>query len=1033
MKKGLGLAIVSIYLFMISASGDMKNPGQNMAYPLNIQARADFGRMPLYFTANRGQIDERVAFYIQGLDRILYFTADGLTISLVGPGKSGEEREGREQKTRRSGAFSVENAENRQQAVKKAEIPEDEPSTRWVVKLDFVGANSDVKPIGTEKTEAVISYFKGKPEDWKTGLPTYSKIVYPDLWPGIDLVYFGTVNRLKYEFIVHPGADPTRIRLAYRGASRVGVNDEGKLEVMTPAGALVDDLPVAFQDIDERRINIPVTYRMDNDDTSVTPDQDNPGSSWTTKRIDPQESTGERASYGFDIGDYDRTQILVLDPAVLVYCGYIGGNSWDNGYGIAVDGQGNGYITGPTAGSEATFPVTVGPDLSWNGSIDAFVAKVNAAGTALLYCGFIGGDQADYGYGIDVDDSGCAYVTGNTISTQATFPVVVGPILAQNDGEPGSYPDAFVAKVSASGNSLLYCGYVGGKYEDKGYAIAVDGAGSAYITGFTTSDETTFPAVGGPDLSYNGAADIFVAKVNPEGSGFVYRGYIGGSGSEYGYGIAVDASGNAYVTGTAYSGDFPVTVGPDLTFNGLNDAFVAKISPSGTSLFYCGYIGGSGSEDAYGIAVDGAGSAYVTGYTDSTEASFPVTVGPDLSSNGAYDAFVAKVNASGSSLAYCGYVGGAAIDYGYGIAVDHDGNAYIAGETASSEGTFPATRGPDLTYNGNRDAFVAKLLNGGISFEYCGYIGGTDWEYGQAIAVDDAGDAYVTGMTKSSTAMGFPVAGGPDLSQNGFEDAFVAKISASKPQLAIFDGHDYDGNGTSDISVYRPSDGGWYISGQSDTQWGTAGDIPVPGNYDLDAATEIAIFRPSGGFWYISGISTSQWGASGDIPVPQDYNGGGVTDLAVWRPSNGVWYINGVGDVQWGQEGDLLVPGDYDGDGVDEVAVWRPTSGEWFIYGGGHFQWGAEGDIPIPADYNGDGTTDIAVYRPSIGMWYIQYSGGGTAAIHWGIATDIPVPGDYDGNGTTDLAIWRPTDGLWHIYGGATTQYGQMGDIPLVR
>jgi len=497
-----------------------------------VTAGAAIGKMPLYFIANEGQMDEQVAYYVQGKDKMLYFTADGLTIVLNGiQSNGGEKPEGAFGDRRRSSGFANNGQPSGETAGKSSPV-DSGAAERWVVKLDFVEANPDVRPAGEDKAEALISYFKGRPEDWRTGLATYSKIAYRGLWPGIDLVYSGTVDRLKYEFIVQPGADPSHIRLAYRGATQVGVNGEGKLEVTTPVGALVDDRPAAFQDIDGRQVNIQASYRMDSDEETTAP--------------------GGCTSYGFDVGEYDRTRPLVLDPAVLVYCGFIGGNGWENCYGIAVDGQGNAYVTGATTGTETTFPVTVGPDLSWNGTIDAFAAKINASGTALVYCGFIGGDQQDYGYGIAVDDSGCAYITGDTISTQATFPVAVGPILTQNGGEPGSYPDAFVAKVNASGTSLVYCGYVGGKYEDRGYAIAVDGAGHAYITGHTMSDETTFPAVGGPDLIYDGGADIFVAKVNPAGSGFTYRGYIGGLGSEYGYGIDVDASGNAYVTGTAY-------------------------------------------------------------------------------------------------------------------------------------------------------------------------------------------------------------------------------------------------------------------------------------------------------------------------------------------------------------------------------------------------------------------------------------------------------------------------------------------------
>jgi hypothetical protein len=398
-----------------------------------------------------------------------------------------------------------------------------------------------------------------------------------------------------------------------------------------------------------------------------------------------------------------------VNPAgtALVYAGYIGGSGEEEGTGIAVDSAGNAYVTGFTTSTEASFPVTVGPDLTFNGGThDAFVAKVNPAGTALVYCGYIGGGGEDAGYGIAVDSAGSAYVTGQTDSTEASFPVVGGPYLNYNGNT-----DAFVAKVNPAGTALVYAGYIGGSGFDLGFGIAVDSAGNAYVTGYTSSDEGSFPITVGPDLESNGNADAFVAKVDPTGTALVYCGYIGGAGPDYGFGIAVDSAGNAFVTGSTDSdeGSFPVTVGPDLTFNGVADAFVAKVNPAGTALVYAGYIGGNSRDEGRGIAVDSAGNAYVTGATLSTEASFPVTVGPGLVHKGLYDAFVAKVNPAGTALVYAGYIGGSRVDVGYGIAVDSAGNAYVTGWTDSTEATFPVTVGPDLTFNGGIDAFVAKI------------------------------------------------------------------------------------------------------------------------------------------------------------------------------------------------------------------------------------------------------------------------------------------------------------------------------------
>jgi len=578
----------------------------------------DFGKMPLYFIPNQGQMDAQVAYYIQGKGKTIYFTSEGLTY-VLSERSAGEEIAGKTASVKER--LLINPAER--------ELRSWRDQRRFAVKLDFVGANADVRPSGEEKTGAVISYFRGKPKEWKAGLPTYSRIVYRNLWPGIDLGYYGTVDKMKYEFIVHPGSDPSLIRLAYRGASAVEVNGEGRLEVRTPAGGFEDDRPVGYQEIDRKRMDVEMSYLLE--EQSVI----KPGPSG-------EEAVTKSYVYGFDVGDYDRTKPLVLDPAVLVYCGYIGGSDDDYSAGIAVDSTGNAYITGSTSSTEAAFPVIGGPDLTHNGGGDAFVAKVNASGTALVYCGYIGGSDDDYSAGIAVDSTGNAYITGSTSSTEATFPVIGGPDLTHNGGG-----DAFVAKVNASGTALVYCGYIGGWSYDGGHGIAVDGSGNAYITGKTGSTQTTFPVIGGPDLTYNGEGDAFVAKVNASGTALVYCGYVGGSYWDDGYGIAVDSSGNAYITGTTAStqATFPIKGGPDLTHNGeYEDAFVAKMNASGTALVYCGYIGGSYVDEGYGIAVDGSGNAYVTGFTGSTQATFPVKGGPDLTYNGDYeDAFVAKI------------------------------------------------------------------------------------------------------------------------------------------------------------------------------------------------------------------------------------------------------------------------------------------------------------------------------------------------------------------------------------------------------
>jgi hypothetical protein len=249
--------------------------------------------------------------------------------------------------------------------------------------------------------------------------------------------------------------------------------------------------------------------------------------------------------------------------------------------------------------------------------------------------------------------------------------------------------------------------------------------------------------------------------------------------------------------------------------------------------------------------------------------------------------------------------------------------------------------------------------------------------------------------------------------------------------IFIFDGHDFNGDGSSDASVFRPSEGRWYIKDVGSYKWGASEDIPVNGDYNGDGTTDIAAWRPSNGWWYLKGIGGTSWGTSGDIPVPGNYDGdvAETTDIAVWRPSNGRWYIKGIGGHTWGTAGDIPVPGDYNGDGITDIAVWRPSNGRWYIKGIGGHTWGTLGDVPVPADYNGDGVTDIAVWRSSNSRWYIKGIG-----VHiWGGVGDIPVPGDYNGDGIIDIAVWRPSNGRWYIKGIGGYLWGTFGDIALVR
>jgi len=692
---------------------------------------------PVMFIQNVGQFADGARFQVRGGDKTIWLAEDALWVTVSEQGSRGAEEQG-------SGGAEVHDPLH-------LRPPAPQPKRGVNIRLSFPGANPHPRIEPFHRLDTVVSYFIGNdPAKWHVAVPVWGGVRYVDLYPGVDLELTGENGQVVPRLVAHPGADLSAVRLRVEGAKEVallpspdvgrGAGGEGLL-LRTALG----DFTLPLFQVEGR---------------SAEPAQ--------AQRVD---GLAFEVSHPFTAGNEavraPSSMVHSQQAVSLLYAGFLGGSGRDVGYGIAVDASGNAYVTGKTDSSD--FPAVVGPDLSHNGYTDAFVAKVNPSGTALVYVGFLGGSYHDHGHGIAVDASGNAYVTGWTRSID--FPAVVGPDTSYNGDADIDAADAFVAKVNPSGTALVYAGFLGGSDWDEGYGIAVDASGNAYVTGYTYSSD--FPAVVGPDTTFNGSRDAFVAKVNSSGTALVYAGFLGGSGYDRGLGIAVDASGNAYVTGHTTSGDFPAVVGPDTSFNGgWEDAFVAKVNPSGTALIYAGFLGGSGYEEGCGIAVDSSGNAYVTGYTGSSD--FPAVVGPDLSHNGEWDAFVAKVNSSGTALVYAGFLGGSGGDWGKGIAVDSSGNAYVTGWTGSSD--FPAVVGPDTSHNGGSDAFVAKVNPSGTTLVYAGFLGGSGYDRGLGIAVDASGNAYVTGETWSRD---FPAVVGPDTSHNGGDgDAFVAKVGA---------------------------------------------------------------------------------------------------------------------------------------------------------------------------------------------------------------------------------------------------------------
>jgi len=720
------------------------------------------------------------------------------------------------------------------------------------------------------------------------------------------------------------------------------------------------------------------------------------------------------------------------------YSTYLGGSAqYQRARGIAVDSSACAYITGNTNCSD--FP-TVNPYQPGHSggysTNDVFVTKLFSSGSALAYSTYLGGGGDDGGASIAVDSSGSAYVTGWTYSTD-NFPTVNGyqPSSLEESGES----DGFLTKFSSSGSSLVFSTYLGGRYNDYGNGVAVGSDSTAYVVGITISDD--FPTQNPYQASWHEGYsapygfytwDLFITRFSSAGDSLIFSTYFGGVFWDSGADIDLDLSGNAYVTGwTESTLDFPIMGAYQSTYPGNGDetAFVSKFAAAGNSLYYSTFLGGSSSGRGRGIGVDSAGSAYVSGATGSSD--FPIVNPYQATPNSSYPIFISKLTNSGTGLIYSTFLGGSGgVQLQDGnLVVDSSLRAYIAGSTGDTD--FPTVNPYQSSNAGFSDIVISSLSSSGSSLEYSTYLGGaSNQDYCWGIAVDDDGNAYVTGYTNSDDfPTRNPYQATKVISSGAYAEPFVTKLgfgsSATTPPWI----YDYNGDGTSDIAVYRGTSGLWAIRGMTRVYFGGTGDEPVPADYNGDGTTDVGIYRSTSGLWAVRGVTRTYFGGSSDIPEPGDYDGDEMDDLGVFRASTGLWAIQGVTRIYFGSSADDPLPGYYDGDGTKDIGLFRPSSGLWALRGVTRLYFGGSTDELVPGDYNGDAIWEPGIFRASSGLWAIF----GVTRTYFGGSTDWALPADYDGNGIDDIGIFRESSALWAVNGITRTYFGSSGDVPVTR
>ncbi|NET26900.1 SBBP repeat-containing protein [Okeania sp. SIO1I7] len=653
---------------------------------------------------------------------------------------------------------------------------EDE-TTSDVVKLNFQNANPEpiIKPLN--QLPGVANFFQGNNSDNSydsyTNIPTYAAIEYENLYPGIDLIYSSIDGNLKSDFIISPNIDTSQIILNYSGIEEINILADGTLSIDTKLGELTEAPPIAYQEINGQQIEVEVAYQI-----------------------------LENNQVGFDIGEYNPNYELVIDPTV-EYSTLIGGNGFDRGNGIAVDVAGNVYITGDTTSVDFPTLNAIQSDFNGGGVVfnnDAFVTKLDQNGN-VLWSTYFGGSNDEFGTDIAVDIAGGVYVTGNTNSLDF---LTVNALQTTYGG--GSFNgDAFVTKLSSLGNSVQYSTYLGGRDEDISRGIAVDNNGNAFATG-STGGFSPFPAEPIPgfadfpttedafqtETTNNFNRDAFVTKLSRNGKTLEYSTLLGGIDFDSAIDIEVDNNSNAYITGSTRSFDFPLENPLQNFYGGDSDIFITKLNPEGSDLLFSTFYGRGDGDSGSGIAIDLAENIYISGTTGTRILQGDIAISPvgdfpalngfqNFFGGGSSDAIVMKINRNGT-LGYASFLGGNNSEFANDIAVDNLGNAYVTGSTASVN--FPIfnefQEGVGLGLPD--DVFVSKVSSSGLFLDFSATIGGVGNESGNGIVIDPAQNTYVVGFSDS---IDFPVIDA--LNNFGLEsNAFVAKIVSDVTPPEIF-------------------------------------------------------------------------------------------------------------------------------------------------------------------------------------------------------------------------------------------------------